>query len=309
MANPIQHHYDFEILFDVADGNPNGDPDGANEPRTDAETRQGLVTDVCIKRKIRDYVDMMYGDGKPNRIYVRQGRALAAAEREGLGEVAGRDMDPADKDFAKELKALKKDDPTLDRRIRDYMCSQYFDIRTFGAVMTTFTKGSLACGGVKGPVQLGFARSVDPISIQTITVTRVAATTEADQMEKGRTMGDRKIVPYGLYVMKGHISANLAQHVTGFSEDDLRLLWEAIMNMFADDHAAARGEMNVRRLYVFEHSSALGNAPACRLFDRIHVERRPDVAVARRFDDYEISVDTSGMPDGVTAYEMCEHAI
>lgn len=208
---PIENRYDFTILFDVENGNPNGDPDSGNMPRIDIETGNGLVTDVCVKRKIRDYVQTAMGEEAPWRIYIQNKRTLNRLDSEAL-ENAHIDVRPEDKDFAKEIKALKKDDPELDRRLRDYMCANFFDIRTFGAVMTTFVKGSLACGQVRGPVQLGFARSIDPVSIQEVSITRVAVTTEADAAEKNNTMGNKYIIPYGLYRMNGYVSAKLAQN-------------------------------------------------------------------------------------------------
>lgn len=257
----IENRYDFTILFDVKDGNPNGDPDSGNMPRVDIETGNGLVTDVCIKRKIRDYVQTAMGEQTPWRIYIQNRRTLNRLDSEAL-EAEHIDARPEDKDFAKEIKSLKKDDPTLDLRLRDYMCSQFFDIRTFGAVMTTFVKGSLSCGQVRGPVQLGFARSIDPVSVQEISLTRIAVTTEADAADKNNTMGNKFIIPYGLYRMNGYISAKLAQNVTGFCDEDLDMLWQAILNMFEFDRSAARGDTLIMRdLRVF--SRHLGITGAC----------------------------------------------
>lgn len=214
---------------------------------------------------------------------------------------------PMSKREAYEYKSLKKDDPTLDLRLRDYMCSQFFDIRTFGAVMTTFVKGSLSCGQVRGPVQLGFARSIDPVSVQEISLTRIAVTTEADAADKNNTMGNKFIIPYGLYRMNGYISAKLAQNVTGFCDDDLDMLWQAILNMFEFDRSAARGNMAVRKLYVFKHSSALGDAPSWKLFDSINVHKRDGADVARNFSDYEVQVNREAIPDSVSVSEMVDH--
>jgi len=202
------------------------------------------------------------------------------------------------------LKEAKKADPDLDAKIRDYMCGNFFDIRTFGAVMTTFVKGALNCGQVRGPVQLGFSRSIDPIISQEITITRVAITTEADAEKKGTEMGRKYIVPYGLYRCEGYVSANLARKTTGFSEADLELLWKAIINMFENDHSAARGKMAVRELVVFKHESELGNAPAHKLFERVTAARKADCAVARCYDDYDIVVDTDNLPEGVSCIRM-----
>ena len=255
MSEPIKNRYEFVILFDVENGNPNGDPDAGNMPRIDPETGYGLVTDVCLKRKIRNYVEMVK-EGVPGyRIYIKDGVPLNASDREAceyLGIEASKEA----------LKAAKKNDEHIDEKIRDFMCQNFYDIRTFGAVMTTFVKGALNGGQVRGPVQLGFARSVDPILPQEVTITRVAITTEADAENKGTEMGRKYIVPYGLYRCEGYISANLARKTTGFSEEDLSLLWEAILNMFENDHSAARGKMAVRELIVFKHDSELGCAPA-----------------------------------------------
>lgn len=191
----------------------------------------------------------------------------------------------------------------MDVKIRDFMCQNFYDIRTFGAVMTTFVKAALNCGQVRGPVQLGFARSVDPIVPQEVTITRVAITTEADAEKKGTEMGRKYIVPYGLYRAEGYVSANLARKTTGFSEEDLELLWTAILNMFELDHSAARGKMAVRELIVFKHDSELGNAPAYKLFDLVKAQRKPEVTVARSYSDYQVTVDESSLPAGVT----CTH--
>ena len=191
----------------------------------------------------------------------------------------------------------------MDVKIRDFMCQNFYDIRTFGAVMTTFVKAALNCGQVRGPVQLGFARSVDPIVPQEVTITRVAITTEADAEKKGTEMGRKYIVPYGLYRAEGYVSANLARKTTGFSDEDLELLWTAILNMFELDHSAARGKMAVRELIVFKHDSELGSAPAYKLFDLVKAQRKPEVTVARSYSDYQVTVDESSLPAGVT----CTH--
>lgn len=202
-----------------------------------------------------------------------------------------------------DLKAAKKSDPDIDRRLRDYMCKNYFDIRTFGAVMTTFVKGALNCGQVRGPVQIGFARSVDPIVPQEVTITRVAITTEADAENKATEMGRKHIVPYALYRAEGFVSANLARKTTGFSEDDLKLLWQAILNMFENDRSAARGKMAVRELIVFKHDSELGNAPSYKLFDAVTVSKNDGVDVPRCYRDYTVTVDEH-IPEGVTCERL-----
>ena len=293
MSETIKNRYDFVILFDVENGNPNGDPDSGNMPRVDPETGCGLVTDVCLKRKIRNYVETIKEDAEGYRIYIKDQVPLQRSDAEAL-QYLGVDKD---------LKAAKKDDPMLDQKIRDFMCRNFYDIRTFGAVMTTFVKGALNCGQVRGPVQLGFARSIDPVLPQEVTITRVAITTEADAERKGTEMGRKYIVPYGLYRAEGFVSANLARKVTGFSQEDLDLLWQAILNMFENDRSAARGKMAVRELIVFRHESELGNAPAYKLFDAVHVERADGVTVPRRYSDYTVWLDDA-LPDGVTCQRL-----
>ena len=288
MSNPIKNRYDFVILFDVENGNPNGNPDAGNMPRIDPETGYGLVTDVCLKRKIRNYVEDLKEDTPGYRIYVKEGVPLNRSDAEALAAVG----------VSGDLKAAKKSDPGIDLKLRDFMCSNFYDIRTFGAVMTTFVKGALNCGQVRGPVQLSFARSIDPIVPQEVTITRVAITTEADAEKKGTEMGRKHIVPYALYRAEGYVSANLARKTTGFSEDDLQLLWQAILNMFENDHSAARGKMAVRELIVFKHDSELGNAPAYKLFEKVQVQRVEGVEVPRQYGDYNVSV-SDDLPEGV----------
>lgn len=293
MSEPIKNRYDFVILFDVENGNPNGDPDAGNMPRIDPETGYGLVTDVCLKRKIRNYVETVKENDENYRIYIKDTVPLNRSDADAIKALG----------ISEDLKASKKSDPDIDRRLRNYMCEHYYDIRTFGAVMTTFVKGALNCGQVRGPVQLSFARSVDTIIPQEITITRVAITTEADAEKKGTEMGRKYIVPYALYRAEGYVSANLARKTTGFSEDDLQLLWEAILNMFENDHSAARGKMAVRELIVFKHSSELGNAPAYKLFDAVTVQRRDPTTPARSYHDYTVTV-SDALPEGVTCERM-----
>ena len=288
MAEPIKNRYEFVILFDVENGNPNGDPDAGNMPRVDPETGFGLVTDVCLKRKIRNYVELRKEDAEGFRIYIKDGVPLNRSDSAAI-EALGIDPD---------LKKAKKADPGIDEKLRDWMCAHFYDVRTFGAVMTTFVKGALNCGQVRGPVQLGFARSVDPIVPQEVTITRVAIATEADAEKKGTEMGRKHIVPYGLYRAEGYISANLARKTTGFSEEDLELLWEAILNLFEHDHSAARGKMAVRELIIFKHDSELGCAPAYKLFDAVRVTRKDGVVVPRSYADYTVTVADS-LPEGV----------
>lgn len=297
MADVIKNRYEFVILFDVENGNPNGDPDAGNMPRIDPETGYGIVTDVCLKRKIRNYIETAK-DGEPGyRIYIKDGIPLNRSDQEAYEYIGASE---------KNIKELKKKDNQVDQKICKFMCENFYDIRTFGAVMTTFVKAALNCGQVRGPVQLGFARSVEPITPQEITITRVAITKEADAEIKGTEMGRKHIVPYALYRAEGYVSANLARKVTGFSEDDLSLLWQAVINMFEHDHSAARGKMAVRELVVFKHDSELGNAPSHKLFDLVQVGRRNpgEAGPARNYSDYLVEVHEDGIPDGVTCTRM-----
>ena len=283
---PIKNRYEFTVIFDVENGNPNGDPDAGNMPRIDPETSAGLVTDVCLKRKIRNFVEIFKEDEPYYNILVKPDKALNTKfteAYEAIGEKTGQ----------------KGKNPEAVRAARDYICQNYFDVRTFGAVMCT---GNDPCGIVRGPVQISFAKSVDPIFTQDITITRQARTTE-DKRDTGETeMGRKSIVPYGLYRADGYVSAMLAQKITKFSEEDLELLWKAIINMFEHDRSAARGKMCVRKLYVFKHDSLLGNAPANVLFDKIVIGKKDGVEVPRSFNDYEITVDKN-MPEGVELQE------
>lgn len=294
MGEVIKNRYDFVVLFEVENGNPNGDPDAGNMPRIDMETNLGIVTDVCLKRKIRNYVETAKENEDGYRIYIKERVPLNRSDAEAYQNL---EIDP------KKIKEKKKENENIDLEIRDYMCREFFDIRTFGAVMTTFVKDKLNCGQVRGPVQLGFAKSIDPIIPQEITITRVAITTESDAEGKNTEMGRKYIVPYGLYRVEGYVSANLARKVTGFSEEDLELLWQAIINMFELDHSAARGNMSVRKLIVFKHESELGNAPAFQLFEKVKVKRKDESKPARRYEDYEVLVEEQNLPDGVTCIQ------
>lgn len=302
----IRNRYDFSILYDVENGNPNGDPESGNMPRTDPETGLGIVTDVCLKRKIRNYIQLVKGDVAPWRIYIKPQVPLNTLDAEALNAV-GIQVDRADqKKFKEDLKKAKKDNGELDKLILKYMCSNFYDIRTFGAVMTTFVQGGLSSGQVRGPVQLGFSKSIDPVFPQSVTITRVAITTEKDQENKNNEMGNKAIVPYGLYRADGFINAKLAQKTTGFNEADLNMLWEAILNMFEFDRSAARGKMAVRKLYVFKHSSDLGDAPSYKLFDSIHVAHKSGVETPRGFSDYEISIEKDAIPSAVELTELVD---
>lgn len=277
----IKNRYDFVMLFDVENGNPNGDPDAGNNPRVDAETEHGYITDVCLKRKIRNYVELCKEGEAGYNILIKPDRTLNTKFTEAY-EKCG---------LKKGGKSGKNDE--AERTARDYMCSNYFDVRAFGAVMST---GDNPCGIVRGPVQINFARSISPINIEDVTITRQAITNEKDK-EKGNTMGRKSIIPYALYRAEGYISASLADKITGLSDEDVELLWEAIINMFENDHSAARGKMCMRRLYVFKHDNMLGNCPSHILFDKISIVQK-DSAPPRSFNDYEITVD-GNMPVGV----------
>ena len=312
---PISNRYDFALVFEVVNGNPNGDPDAGNLPRLDPETNRGLVTDVSLKRKIRNYVDLARGGQDGFHIYVQEGAILNDKHREAY-------------------KALRHDDPKVDKdprlnpkddaeakKLTAFMCKNFFDVRTFGAVMST----GVNAGQVKGPVQMSFARSVEPILPLEISITRMAATNEAEKKQKAegddssdrtdnRTMGRKHIVPYGLYVAHGFISAKFAER-TGFSQDDLDLLFEALETMFEHDRSAARGEMATRKLIVFRHENALGNAPAHALFERVRIGRNvngefheidsllDNLPPARAFSDYLVEIDREGLPQGVEIIE------
>lgn len=302
MGEAIKNRYEFVVLFDVENGNPNGDPDAGNMPRIDPESGLGIVTDVCLKRKIRNYVETVKENEKGYKIYIKEEVPLNRSDREACESLGVEETD--DKKVTEALKKLKKSDPKADEKLRDYMCDNFFDIRTFGAVMTTFVKAALNCGQVRGPVQLGFARSIDPIISQEVTITRVAITTEKDAENKSTEMGRKSIVPYGLYRAEGYISANLARKVTGFSEEDLDLLWDAIINMFEHDHSAARGKMAVRELIVFKHSKELGDCPAYKLFDAVEVKRKEGVIYPRKYQDYIVNIHEDKIPDSVEMKRM-----
>lgn len=302
MGEAIKNRYEFAVLFDVENGNPNGDPDAGNMPRIDPESGLGLVTDVCLKRKIRNYIEMVKEDEAGYKIYIKENVPLNRSDREACESLGVTETE--DKKVTDALKKLKKSDPDADLKLRDYMCKNFYDIRTFGAVMTTFVKASLNCGQVRGPVQLGFARSIDPIISQEVTITRVAITTEKDAENKSTEMGRKSIVPYGLYRVEGYVSANLARKVTGFSEEDLDLLWDAIINMFENDHSAARGKMAVRELIVFKHSKELGDCPAYKLFDAVEVKKNETVEYPRKYQDYKVTIHEEEIPDSVEVKRM-----
>lgn len=286
----LTNRYDFVLLFDVKDGNPNGDPDAGNLPRMDAETGHGLMTDVSLKRKVRNFVGLVKGEQPPYEIYVKEKAILNKTHERAYEGIGKADLLKGDDKKRKGGDAVGE--------ARDWMCKNFFDVRTFGAVMSL----GINCGQVRGPVQLTFARSVDPIIAQEHSITRMAVATEAEAEKQGgdnRTMGRKHTVPYGLYVAHGFVSSFLAKQ-TGFSDDDLELLWQSLAQMFEHDRSAARGEMSTRGLYVFKHESELGNAPAHALFERIRTHLKDGVTVPRNFSDYEVMLDESAMPPGVT---------
>ncbi len=291
----ITHRYEFVYLFDVTNGNPNGDPDAGNLPRLDPETNRGLVTDVCLKRKIRNFVSLEKEDAAGYAIYMQE-KAILNHQHQKAWEALG--VPPDAKDAYKKLPK----DEAKSREITAWMCQNFFDVRTFGAVMTT----GVNAGQVRGPVQLAFASSVEPVIPLEISITRMAVTTEKEaeaQSGDNRTMGRKHILPYGLFRAHGFVSAKLAER-TGFSDEDLQLLWRALVSMFEHDRAAARGEMAARKLIVFEHENPMGNAPAHVLFDAVSVERATDLSEpARSFKDYRVVVDKDAVPQGVSVQE------
>ncbi|MEI7434674.1 MAG: type I-C CRISPR-associated protein Cas7/Csd2 [Methanomicrobiales archaeon] len=281
MSEVIKNRYEFVLLFDVENGNPNGDPDMGNMPRVDPQTGFGIVTDVCLKRKIRDYVDMVKEGKEGYDIYVKDGVVLNEQHTKAFAAL-GRKPD------SKKPK---------DEELTKFMCKHFFDIRTFGAVMTT----EVNCGQVRGPVQLNFSRSQDPIFQQEVTITRQAVANAKDA-EKGQTMGKKQIVPYGLYRTEGYVSANLAKKTTGFAEEDLALLWDSLVNMFEHDHSASRGKLSARKLIVFKHDTELGCCQSHILFDKIKVERLSKELPPRSFADYKVTV-MKDVPKGVEVIE------
>lgn len=313
----IANRYDFVLVFDVTRGNPNGDPDAGNLPRLDPETNHGLVSDVSLKRKVRNYVEMAKGGQAPFSIYVQEASILNDQHKKAYSALR-----PGEEKAIRDAKQLNAKNDVEERAITKFMCDNFFDVRTFGAVMST----KINAGQVRGPVQMTFAQSVEPIVPQEISITRMAATNEAEKKQRAegseegndrvdnRTMGRKHIVPYGLYRAHGFVSAKLSER-TGFSDDDLDMLLEALATMFEHDHSAARGEMSTRKLVVFKHAHALGNAPAHALFDRVRIGRRIDgefrkidrrldnYPPSREFSDYAIEIDREGLPDGVEIIE------
>ena|SRR6185312_9488106 len=288
----IKNRYDFVYLFDVRNGNPNGDPDNGNMPRIETQSQKGLVTDVSLKRKVRNYVDLVKGGQPPYAIYMQE-RAVLNNQHKKAYDALG---------LPPEAKKLPKDDAKA-RELTRWMCTNFFDIRTFGAVMTT----EVNAGQVRGPIQMTLAESEDAIVPQEISITRSSVTNERDA-DKERTMGRKYVLPYALYTSHGFISASLAGDATkgtGFSEEDLDLFFEALCNMFDHDRSAARGEMNACKLIVFKHALPLGNARSQDLFKRVRVEKKKDVVFPRAFSDYTVTTDRDNLPEGVEIIEKC----
>ena len=276
----IKNRYDFMILFDVENGNPNGDPDANGAPRVDIETGHGLVSDVCIKRKIRNYVELMKKDEFGYKILIKNDKSLNTKFSEAYEELGINEEE-------------RKNSKNVEERTKKYMCEKYWDVRMFGAVMST---GNDPCGIVKGPVQFSFGKTISPVFVNDITITRMARTTEEKQNTGNLTeMGKKYIIPYGLYAVKGYVSANIANCTTDISEEDIELLWEAILNMFENDRSAMRGYVNIRKLIIFKHDSEYGNCTSAKLFDQIKIEELDDIP--RKFSDYEINIGE--IPEGV----------
>jgi CRISPR-associated protein Csd2 len=291
MNESIKNRYEFVLLFDVKNGNPNGDPDGGNMPRIDPETGHGITTDVCLKRKVRNYVDLVKENQEWYNIYIKE-KAILTERRQPAYEAV----------------ADEKDKSVKISKARAWMCKNFFDVRTFGAVMSVKENN---CGQVRGPVQFAFSQSIDPVVPLEASITRMAVETkkEADAQDgDNRTMGRKNYIPYGLYRVHGFISAPLAKQ-TGFSENDLELFWNSLMNMFDHDRSAARGEMAAQKLFVFKHDSELGNAQAQKLFELVDVKRKDETRPARAFSDYDVTFSKDRVPAGVTSYDMFEDVV
>jgi CRISPR-associated protein Csd2 len=308
-TNIMNNRYDFVYLFDCKDGNPNGDPDAANSPRIDPQDMHGLVSDVCLKRKVRNFVALAKADSPRHQIYVQHHGVLelvhkAAYQSLGLTAVEDASVDANGEPEIEEPKGkkgkAKRQAPSDVTKARAWICERYFDVRTFGAVMAL---KQFNAGQVKGPVQLSFSRSVDPILPLDLSITRVAVANEKEKRTKDTTMGRKNLIPYGLYRCHGFISAHLANE-TGFSDDDLALFWQALTQMFDHDRSASRGTMSPQKLVAFKHQSMLGNAPAHKLFERVTVQRKSSVVVGRSFTDYDVTVNTSGLPSGIELIEL-----
>ena len=294
MTEPLKNRVEFSILMEVINGNPNGDPDNANHARVDDETGLGIISDVCTKRKIRNYVKTVKKEADGYRIYIDNDEPLNEKHKAAWAQV--KKIEKA-KLKAKEIEIFPigtEEGKALQR----FMAEQYFDIRTFGAVMST----AVNCGVLTGPVQINFGRSIDPVTVQDLTITRHALTTEKDFAEKENTMGAKNIIPYGLYRIDGYVSPGQAEK-TGFSEEDFDLVIDALQNMYEVDHSAQRGQLNSRKVVVYRHSSPLGEAPSWKVFDTLKVKKKDDIAYPRKFDDYDVTLDTSSLPESIKVTE------
>lgn len=290
----IQNKYDFFFMFDGRNCNPNGEPDAGNAPRIDPETGLCLVTDVCLKRKIRNYVALVR-EGVPGfKMYIQpqSGQTLNARDMESFVAATGCTTGS--------IAEYKKGHPEVDDVLRNFMCENYYDIRTFGGVMTKFQSANLNCGTIRGPVQISMAESVSPVELRELSITRTAVATEDEIKKKEGTFAQKPIIPYGLFVCTGSVSPTLAQKYTGFSEEDLNLLWDAIMNMFDFDKSACRAEMATRKLVIFKHDNIYGNAPSHKLYERVHVKEVNPGKPIRSFSDYEVTVNDTDLPAGVS---------
>lgn len=294
MSTPLNNRVEFSLLVEVINGNPNGDPDNANRPRVDDETGYGIISDVCTKRKIRNYVKALKQEEDGYRIYIDNDKPLNDKHKEAWAKLKNKKAEELKKD---EMKRFPKD-AAQGKALQDFMAQTYFDIRAFGAVIGT----EVNCGILTGPIQINFGRSIDPITVQDLTITRQALTTAKDFAEKNNTMGDKSLIPYGLYRINGYISPGQAQK-TGFSEEDLELVIEALQNMFEMDHSAQRGEMNPRKLVVYKHSTPLGEAPAFKVFETLRVSKKEDVEYPRAYSDYSVEIDRDCLPESIEIKE------
>lgn len=289
----IKNKYDFVFLFDASYSNPNGDPDSDNEPRIDPTTGLCLVTDVCIKRKIRNYIDLRK-DGDPNyKLYIKNDSTLNAKEEEAFAQFGFDD---------KSIVEERKSNPDIATQLREFMCNSYFDLRAFGGVLTKFMQASLPCSGIKGPVQVAMAQSISPVEVERLTVSRCAVATSKEAEKASSTFGSKSVIRYGLFRLEGSISAAHAQKYTGFSDEDLELLWEALINLFEEDKSAIRSNMRVRELVVFKHEGMYGSVPSYKLTDRVIVKEK--TSPVKSYDDYTVEVNTDGLPDTVTCTRM-----
>lgn len=290
MSEVLKNRVEFSVLMEVINGNPNGDPDNANRARVDDETGFGIISDVCTKRKIRNYVKTVKKEEDGFRIYINNDEPLNEKHKEAWAALKKKDKAALKKEDYGKLPKEAAEAKTLQK----FMADQYFDIRAFGAVMST----EVNCGVLTGPIQINFGRSIDPVTIQDLTITRHALTTKKDFDVQENTMGAKSIIPYGLYRIDGYVSPGQAEK-TGFTEEDLQLVIDALQNMYEIDHAAQRGQLNSRKVVVYKHQSALGEAPSWKVFDSLKVEKKPDVTFPRKYDDYQVTLDTTSLPESI----------